>query len=175
MVEPRQAHAGWRIGIGFALFGLSLGWPVLLPLLPFLGISGKGIAAVTGVMVVAAEIMLVAAAAVAGKDGFATIKGTVLLFLRSHGPPRIVSRTRYRVGLVLFVAPILLGWVSPYLGDQFPVLRDNPKVIAITGDVVLLVGLFVLGGEFWEKLRSLFVHEADVVMRPVAPSPGPRR
>ena len=76
------------------------------------------------------------------------IKATVLLFLQSHGPPRTVNRTPYRVGLVA-------------------------KVHAIKCDGVLLSGLFVLGGKFWEKLRSVFVHEACVVTRPVALASGP--
>ena len=29
----------------------------------------------------------------------------------------------YTIGLVLFVIPILIGWVGPYLGDMVPLLR----------------------------------------------------
>ena len=30
----------------------------------------------------------------------------------------------------------------------------------VPGDLLLLVSLFVLGGDFWDKLRSLFIHSA---------------
>jgi hypothetical protein len=29
-------------------------------------------------------------------------------------------------------------------------------------EVLLLIGLFMLGGEFWDKLRALFQHRAKV-------------
>jgi hypothetical protein len=30
------------------------------------------------------------------------------------------------------------------------------------GDLLLISSLFVLGGDFWDKLRALFVHGAKV-------------
>ena len=33
----------------------------------------------------------------------------------------------------------------------------------ITGDIILLLSLFVLGGNFWDKLRALFIRDAKVV------------
>jgi hypothetical protein len=89
-----QARVGWRIKAGFVIFAASIAWPVLLPLLPLLGASGATVAAFTGVMVVVAEIMLLAGAAIAGKDGFAFIKSGILGFLGSFGPPERVGRTR---------------------------------------------------------------------------------
>jgi hypothetical protein len=34
---------------------------------------------------------------------------------------------------------------------------------AIVGDFILLFSLFVLGGNFWDKLRALFIRDAKVV------------
>ena len=31
-------------------------------------------------------------------------------------------------------------------------------------DLLLLVSLFVLGGDFWNKLRALFIHDAKAVI-----------
>jgi len=42
---------------------------------------------------------------------------------------------------------------------------------AIAGDVLLLVSLVVLGGDFWDKLRSLFIHSARAVI-PEKPAKG---
>ena len=30
------------------------------------------------------------------------------------------------------------------------------------GDLVFVASLFVLGGDFWDKVRALFVHDANV-------------
>ena len=61
-------------------------------------------------------------------------------------------------------APLLLGWVSPYLVHHFPGFEKHALTYAVCGDVLLLVSLFVLGGDFWNKLQSLFVHDATVAI-----------
>ena len=42
-------------------------------------------------------------------------------------------------------------------------------IYAVAGDVLLFISLFVLGGSFWDKLRSLFQHNAYVAI-PDAPT-----
>ena len=114
-------------------------------------------------MVVAAELMLIAGAAIAGKEGFAFIKATAFGFLRSHAPPREVSRSRYKIGLMMFATSLIFGWASPYFGHHLPGFETNALVYAIAGDALLLIALFVLGGAFWEKLRSLFQYNAHAI------------
>ena len=150
-----------RIKIGFALFIISLaGPPLLIPLMPLLSFSTGTIATITGVVLVGAEILLLAGAAVAGKDGYAYIKQTVFGFIKSYGPPEQVSKTRYRIGLMLFILPLLIGWAAPYFGDYIPGFNEHTLIYAMVGDVILASSLFVLGGEFWDKLRSLFIYGA---------------
>ena len=164
---------GWRIKLGFALFLTSLiGFPLLIPLMALIGLSGERIAAVTGGLVLAAELMMVAGAAIAGKDGFAYIKSTVFGYLKPLGPPKTVSRVRYRIGLVMFILPLLLGWAAPYFGDHIPGFETNMLIYGIAGDVILAASLFVLGGDFWEKLRSLFIHGAYAVIPEKASATG---
>jgi len=160
-----QTQAGWRIRLAFALFVASISWPVLLPVMPFLGFSGSSIATFSGAMLVAAEVMIIVGAAVAGKEGFAFIKQKVFGFLKSYGPPQDVSRPRYIIGLVIFVIPVILGWAWPYVGLYLPGLEEHLLVYAVTGDVLLLISLFILGGAFWDKLRSLVMHRAYAVIR----------
>jgi hypothetical protein len=161
MSDAQQAT--WQVKVGFAIFVASIGWPVLIPVLPLLGVSARTTAAFSGVMLVAAEFMLVAGAAIAGKEGFAYIKATVFGFLKSYGPPSEVSRTRYTIGLVMFATSLVFGWASPYVGSHLPGFEQGQLVYAIAGDVLLLISLFVLGGAFWNKLRSLFQHSAYAV------------
>lgn len=120
MMSNEQPQAGWRVKLGFAIFAASIGWPVFIPILLALGVSTTTTAAISGVMIVAAEFMLIAGAAIAGKEGFAFIKAKVFGFLRSYGPPREVSRLRYTVGLVMFATPLAFGWASPYFGHHLP-------------------------------------------------------
>ncbi len=159
-----QQVAGWLIKVAFTLFIVSMGWPVLLPIMPFVGFSGTAIAAFSGIMLVMAELLLVAAVAIAGKQGFAYIKAKVFGVLKAYGPPKTVSRTRYIIGLVILMVPVLAGWGAPYFGEYIPGFQENMFTIAIVGDVMLVVALVVLGGDFWEKLRSLFIHRAYAVV-----------
>jgi hypothetical protein len=62
----------------------------------------------------------------------------------------------------MFVLPILFGWVTPYISDLIPNLGDNLFAYAIGGDMLLLASLFVLGGDFWDKVRALFVYSDKV-------------
>ena len=163
-MATESSHAGWRTWLGLALFVVSIGWPVLIPILPLLGASATVTASFSGAMIVLADLMLLLGAAVAGKDGFAFIKARVFGILRSYGPPRKVSRTRYTTGLVMFAAPIVFGWAPPYFGHHLPGFETRPLIYAVAGDALLLFSLFVLGGAFWEKLRSLFHHNAYVVI-----------
>lgn len=160
-----QHQAGWRVKVGFVIFVASLGWPILIPILPLLGASTTTTATFSGVMLVAAEFMLLAGAAIAGKEGFAFIKAKVFGVLKSYGPPREVSRTRYTIGLVMFVIPLAFAWASPYVAHLLPGFTDNHLIYAIGFDVTLLISLFVLGGGFWDKLRSLFKYNAYAVIR----------
>jgi hypothetical protein len=168
-MNETPVKAGWRIKLAFVMFIVSFGWILILPVLPLLGFSATAIATFSGVMVVVAEILMVAGAAIAGKEGFAYIKARVFGFLKSYGPPQTVSRTRYRIGLAMFVLPVLLGWIWPYAAHFFEGLDEHALVPGIAGDLVLLAGLFVLGGDFWDKLRSLFIHGAYVVIPGKAP------
>jgi hypothetical protein len=158
-----EFQAGWRLKAGVALFGMSILLPVAgIPLVATLGLSTAMTASVSGALLVGAEVLGVAAVAVMGKSGFAFIKSRVFGFLKQYGPPRKVSRRRYNIGLVLFCMPLLFAWLSPYVYKWVPGLLSHPLPLAIGGDILIVVSLIVLGGDFWDKIRSLFIHNAEV-------------
>ncbi len=151
--------ADWRLKLGAALFGLSILLPVVgVPLVTALGLSTT----MTAALLVGAEVLGICAVAVMGKTGYAFIKNRVFGFLKQHGPPQKVSRGRYNIGLVIFCVPFLFGWLSPYLSKWVPGLLSNPLPFAIGGDILILASLLILGGDFWDKIRSLFIHDAEV-------------
>lgn len=143
---------------------MSIALPVIgVPLVAAIGLSATTLATVSGMLLASAEVLGIVAVAVMGKPGYAYIKNRVFGFLRQYGPPAEVSRTRYRVGLVMFAVPILFGWVAPYASGLIPGYVGNEFTYAIVGDLLLLSSLFVLGGDFWDKLRALFFHQAKAV------------
>jgi hypothetical protein len=158
-----QPAAGWRLKLGISMFVLSILLPVAgIPLVATLDLSGTMTASVSGVLLMGSEILGILAIAVMGKPGFLYMKSRVFGLLRLYGPPREVSRARYNSGLVMFILPILFGWLSIYTADYIPLYDENPLAYAIGGDLLLLTSLFVLGGDFWDKIRALFVHSDKV-------------
>ena len=163
MNPPEPKVEDWRLKLGVGLFGLSILLPVAgVPLVAWFDLSTSATATVTGGLLVSAEVMGLAAVAVMGKSGYALIKKKVLGFIKQYGPPNKVSRLRYRIGLVMFLAPVLFGWVSIYTARWIPGFENEPLYYAVGGDLMLLSSLFVLGGDFWDKVRALFIHDAEV-------------
>ena len=99
-----------------------------------------------------------------GKAGFAELKRRMGRVQRRYGPPDTVGLTRYRVGLAMFAAPLVLGWLGPYLRDHLLHYDAQPLLWSVSGDLVFLASFFVLGGDFWDKIRALFVHGARAAL-----------
>ncbi len=164
MSSAMEPQPGWRIKVGFVMFIVSIAWPLLMPVLLVFGVSTGAVAKISGILVISAEVLLVAAAALTGKEGFAYIKQRVFGLLKSYGPPEKVSASRYKIGLVMFTVPLLFAFLAPYLGKFVQLQIAGNLFLAIAGDLSLLISLFLLGGDFWEKLRALYVHSAVAIM-----------
>lgn len=161
MTASQETLNGWRLKAGITMFALSIVLPVAgVPLVAVLGMSRTVTASVSGGLLVTAEILGIAAIAVMGKKGYAAIKQRILGWLKQYGPPNRVGALRYKVGLVMFSVPVVFGWISIYTAEWIPAFGTHPVYFAVVGDLMLLASLFVLGGDFWDKMRSLFVHDA---------------
>jgi len=166
MTEPEapkseQPQAGWRFRLGLTV--LIVGWlsPLLIPLVTRTSLATEWKTIISGLLAVGIpEVFTVAAIAIMGKDGYDLIKKRIFSFLKKHGPPDRVGLTRYRIGLVMFVLPILFGWLGPYGAHRIPGYESHRFVVSLIGDGMFIASLFVLGGDFWDKIRALFQHSA---------------
>ena len=155
-----EVPTGWRFKVGIALFALMiLAW-LLIPIEAVLGMSAATIAATTAGIAIGNKIILLVAIAVMGKAGFQELKAKLFHKLT---PPAEVSPMRYRIGLVMFCLPLLGGVFETYASHIVPHLVVNRLWVDIVLDVMLVASLFVLGGNFWDKLRALFVADARAV------------
>jgi len=153
-----------RLYIGGAIFIIGFMSPLLVPLITASPLPVGWKTAISGLLLVGIpELAMLVAAAVMGKAGFSYLKQRLFGFLKKHcTPPGAVSAIRYRIGLVLFIFPLLYGWAEPYISGYFPILEEYRLLFAFIGDLFVLCSLFVLGGEFWDKLRALFIYKAKV-------------
>jgi len=155
-----------RLILGVAVW--VVGWLLGVGLIPV--VNGTNLAdglktTINGVLLIGfPKIFLIIAVAIMGKPGFAYLKSLIAARFRKFAPPATVSPLRYRIGLILLITVILLSSIGDYLAaDVLPMRQQHPKLIAMAGDLLLLVSLFLLGGDFWDKLRALFIRDAKVV------------
>ena len=160
-LKTGQTLAGWRLRLGLTI--LIVGWlsPVLIPFIIRTSLATEWKTILSGLLTVGIpEVFTVAAIALMGKSGYELIKERIFSFLKKHGPPDRVSPARYRVGLTMFMLPVLFGWLGPYGAHHIPGYETNRYVVSLIVDLMFVVSLFVLGGDFWDKIRALFIRSA---------------
>ncbi len=152
---------GWRFRIGVAFFVLAIISPVGVPLVALTDLSTTMKATLSGLFLAGLpEVFTVAAVAFLGKSGFNYLKGKLFARLKRYGPPREVSIIRYRVGIVMLLIPILFAYLIAYAPQYIPGYGEHSLYINLGIDFILIASFFVLGGDFWDKVRSLFEHGA---------------
>jgi hypothetical protein len=150
----------WRFRTGAGL--IVIGWicPLFIPLVTNSTLPVEWKTALSGfLLVVGPEALSLLAIAILGKDGFNYLKEKVFALLRRAAPTAKVSRTRYRAGLAIWALLFVYGsfvWYAPHL---VPGYSENRIALNLTADFLFIASLFVLGGNFWEKFRALFVYD----------------
>jgi len=109
------------------------------------------------------EIMLVPAVALMGKDNFERIRAVAMRFLKKLKPSGNVGKARYQVGLYMLVCPTLYAWIASYAPSWMPEDYVLRVWVNVGLDLITLASLFVLGGDFWDKVRALFLHNARAI------------
>jgi hypothetical protein len=156
-----------RLMLGAAILALAILVKITGPLLIInsdLSAAWKTALSV-GLFIVIPKLLIITIIFVLGKAGFAYLKAVCLRAIGRAfaplAPARQVNPVRYRIGLVMFTLPLLEAWLVPYLETEFPGWAAS-RPIEWSWDVMLLASFFVLGGEFWDKLRALYVQRATV-------------
>ncbi len=151
-----------RLVLGSIVFITGFLAPLLIPLVTRSDLSVAWKTTLSGLLMAGIpELFMIITIGILGKEGYQYLKGKVMLFLKKHGPPQKVSRLRYKIGLVMFSIPLLLALLFPYLEHHFNQLEGVAMYIHVGGDILLLISLFVLGGDFWDKVRALFTFDSE--------------
>jgi len=162
MNHPHQI-SNTRLTIGGAVIVVGFLSPLLIPLATSTNWSIGLKSAVSGLLALGIpEVFMIIGVAIVGKDGYQFLKEKLFAFLKRFAPPDFVSPRRYRIGLIMFGLPIVIGWAGPYLFHFIPGLHDLPFWSFIPGDLIFLSSFIVLGGNFWDKLSGLFKYDGIV-------------
>ncbi len=137
--------------------------PLLIPLVLATELSATIKSVVSGLLAFGVpELFMIIAVGIMGKEGFNYLKRYLSLVMRRYGPPDEVGPLRYTIGIIMFTLPLLLSIFIPYFGYKISFFSDSELVIMIILHIMLLLSLFVLGGDFWDKLRGLFIRRAKI-------------
>ena len=163
MPDKTDVLAKTRFRLGTTIFIIGFCSPLLIPLVTATDLPIKWKATISGALTLGIpELFSIIAIAIMGKPGFQQLKSIFFGFMKKHGPAEKVSVTRYRIGLIMFVLPIAIGWLAPYGPDQILGYEPQGLTLNVVFDLMFFSSFFVLGGEFWDKLQSLFVYGAMI-------------
>ncbi|MDQ5986381.1 MAG: hypothetical protein CSYNP_02104 [Syntrophus sp. SKADARSKE-3] len=109
------------------------------------------------------EILAIPAVAIMGKENYNKIITKLLGWLKRFKPAGNVGKVRHRVGVILFILPVIPTYIMGYMPSWLPDNSHLRLYINIASDLMFLISLFVLGGDFWDKLRALFILDARAI------------
>ena len=166
----------WRYKAGLSL--IVVGHLILLSalVLPMLGF-GLGVG---GTLVMVGEGVCLLSIIFLGKDGFLEIKHRIVRSAKEgfEGP---VGQGRFRTGiclvvystLAIFIVEVLAVYHAIQSTPDSPdpwVLGLSPDAVATsvvwlvgTGEAAFIVAIYVLGGDWWDRFRALFVWRNPVL------------
>ncbi len=159
--NPKRSKTKLTIGVVVLLLGFFS--PLLIPLVVTSNWSTATKSIISGLLAFGIpELFMLLAIVVMGKPGYEYIKGKIGKYLKRYLPPDQVSRNRYYLGLVLFSIPLIFGILQPYLGHFITLFKELPFWSHTALDMMFITGIFVLGGDFWDKLSGLFQYKAKI-------------
>lgn len=162
-MEHRPVISSKRLYIGGIVIVIGFLSPLLIPLITATNWSIGLKSAISGLLALGIpEVFMIIGVAILGKEGYQFLKDKLFGFLKQFAPPDKVSISRYRIGLVMFILPLLLAWVFPIALHFFPSILHVLLWVFFCSDGILLASFAVLGGDFWDKLNGLFQYNTKI-------------
>ncbi len=160
----------WKFYLGIALFTYSwIPYIFVFMIMPFLHFSTTEALSISSITLISAESAFAISVVLLGKDFINMIKTKFKGIFSKKGSKissKPISKLRYRIGIILFILtlsiPSILTEVVLYYDYVDVIGLNNLLYIFLSFDVIFIASLFILGGEFIDKLRELFTY-ADVV------------
>ncbi|MDF1828054.1 MAG: transporter suffix domain-containing protein [Legionellaceae bacterium] len=162
----KQGHDVLKYRLGVVCIVLSFVSPLVALIIPWFNLAVETKATLVTVFLVGIpEVFLLLGAALAGKEATQALTAKVRAYFgkQKKVSPSPISRLRYRVGLSLFFGGMLLNWILSYVGPEFiPKVGINYYWLTMfLIDVITILGFFVAGAPFWEKIKKLFIWQEE--------------
>ena len=156
----------WKFYLGIVLFSYSwLPYIFVFIIEPFLGFSTTALLSISSILLISSEVAFAISIVLLGKDFVKMIKSKIKgWFSRKEEHPisKPISRLRFRIGIILFVISLSIPSVFAEIVFYFNFIdifgMNNILYALFSFDIIFISSLFILGGEFIDKLRDLFTY-----------------
>ena len=155
-------NKGWRFYLGIGLLIANFAGYGLAALVPFMGLSAASATAWISFIILLAELSFIAGVCLLGKQFIEMLKAKCKAwFACAPGAdrPAPVSRARHYTGIAMLIAsflPYFIAELMLILGYSRPGHIRLIIGMLLASDGIFIASLFVLGVEFWERLKKLF-------------------
>jgi hypothetical protein len=167
MSPKARLKLGIALAVGGNVLFFTSAWIAWMPW----SVSTK--AALWGVLFFAPEAGTLAGAAIMGKENYERFRVWVFGLVGRIKPAGDIGEWRHKIGLVMFFLPLVPTYIQAYEPQWLPDSSSWRWIVKICVDLIFIASLFVLGGDFWDKLHALFVREARAARPPPAVSDSP--
>ena len=149
--------------LGIALFVYCfIPWVFTFLVLPFLPVSKVNAVSIATGLLISSEISFLLSVALLGKPFIQVIKAKIKGIFSKKGVRDLkpVGKIRHAVGITM----LLTASIVPYSLTEFALLLGYVEKyghtalinLLIIGDVLFITSFFILGGEFWARVKKLF-------------------
>lgn len=164
----------WRYKVGLALIILGNGGLIVGLLLPVLGLAPVGHAGIVGLLIVGGEVVSLSSIVFLGKAGFKAIKSKIFGVVKA-GYIAKVSPLRHYIGIALLLTNVVTHYTfALYAWDAFGATTPETPLPVVWGldfaqqetlvswlffggEICFLLAIYVLGADWWERVRKVFV------------------
>jgi hypothetical protein len=158
MTEKTKLKKDWKFYVGIIFLLLSLILPLFSFIVALFELPPKIYIPIIGVLTIGGpEVMVIIGAAFLGKNVYNYYREKFFAIFKRK--PKPISKTRYYIGLTIMLFSITPLYINGYLPDIMPSKIYVKNLILLSADLLFVISFFILGGDFWEKFKKLFIWE----------------
>ena len=154
-----------RYVTGCILLSIGLLCGLAVPFISFFHIKHDK-AAIVSFLMLSHHGLTFLSIAVMGRSNFERITAPIRRAAAHAGrtikPAGNISRERYKIGLIMLVSPLIVI-TAMHLVTEASLTHNMRVAISLVMQFTFVASFFVLGGDFWDKARALFVWDARAV------------
>jgi hypothetical protein len=162
-MENQKNKKDWKYYLGMTLFIYCWIPYIVSGAVLFFNIPMGKLIGIMAAFIASSEISFAISVVLLGKPFIQMLKAKLKGKLFRHkapGPEKPISKTRHYIGIILLILsfiPCFVVEISLFFG--YPKTEGGHVVMylgVIAGYTIFIVSLFILGGDFWDRLKELF-------------------